>query len=64
MTPEACCVLNGGGGAWASDALARRLSAALWVDVAESPRSYNYLLQVEGGGASRKAECGKTARSV
>jgi len=56
MKQEECCVLNGGGGAWAFDALARRLSAALWVDVAESPRSYNYLLQVEGGDPERCGE--------
>jgi hypothetical protein len=47
MTSKACCIVNGGGGAWAFDALARQLSQALWVEVAESPRSYNYLLQIE-----------------
>ncbi len=47
MKREACCILNGGGGAWAFDALARQLSAALWVDVSETPRDHNYLLQVE-----------------
>ena len=56
MTTEACCVLSGGGGAWAFDALARRLSAALWVGAAEAPRSYNYLLQVEGADPE---DCGE-----
>jgi hypothetical protein len=56
MTPGECCILNGGGGSWAFDALARRLRAALWVDEAESPRSYNYLLQVEGIDPERCGE--------
>jgi hypothetical protein len=47
MKPEACCILNGGGGAWAFDSLARQLSAALWVDVSETPRDYNYLLYLD-----------------
>lgn len=47
MKPEACCILNGGGGAWAFASLARQLSAALWVDVSESPRDYNYLLHLD-----------------
>ena len=44
MKPEGCCVLNGGGGAWAFAGLARQLSNALWVDGSEMPREYNYLL--------------------
>lgn len=48
MMPGECCVLNGGGGAWAFADLADRLRAALWVDISETPRSYNYLLVVEG----------------
>jgi hypothetical protein len=39
--------LNNGHGAWAFEGLARRLSAALWVDVSNTPRHYNYLLHVE-----------------
>lgn len=52
MTPPAdCCVLNGGDGAWAFDALAARLSRALWVDVSGTPRRYNYLLQTDAPAA-------------
>jgi hypothetical protein len=44
MRTEACCILNGGGGAWAFANLADQLSRALWLDVSEVPREYNYLL--------------------
>lgn len=57
MRPGPCCVLNAGGGAWAFEALARRLADDLWVDVADTPRAYNYVLSsddsdpVHGGGS-------------
>ncbi len=47
LPATACCVLNNGAGAWAFETLARELSAALWVDVSDTPRQYNYLLLVE-----------------
>lgn len=47
MKQEACCIVNGGGGAWAFAALAEQLSAALWLDVSETPREYNYLLHLD-----------------
>ncbi len=47
MKPEEACIVNGGGGAWAFDSLARELSAALWVDVTETPREYSYLLHLD-----------------
>ena len=47
MKPEVC-ILNGGGGAWAFHSLARQLSDALWVEVSETPREYNYLLHIDG----------------
>jgi hypothetical protein len=48
MESAGCCILNSGGGAWAFEALARQLSAALWVDVSDTPRGYNYLLHRDG----------------
>jgi glutathione synthase/RimK-type ligase-like ATP-grasp enzyme len=39
-----CCILNSGGGSWAFETLAQELSKALWVDVTEIPRQFNYLL--------------------
>ncbi len=48
MRPEACGILNSGGGAWAFSGLAAQLSAALWVDVTETPREFNYLLAADG----------------
>ncbi len=56
MDPASCCVLNGGGGAWAFEGLARQLAAALWIDIAPQPRRYNYLLSVEGHDP---ADCGR-----
>src|SRR5262245_48828372 len=44
MKTEACCILNAGSGAWAFAGLAEQLSRALWVDVSEVPRQFNYLL--------------------
>ncbi len=41
------CILNGGRDAWAFDALASQLSRALWVDVADTPRAFNYLLSAD-----------------
>jgi hypothetical protein len=37
MRTEACCILNGGGGAWAFARLADQLSRAMWLDVSEVP---------------------------
>lgn len=45
--PEECCVLNGGGGAWAFDALATQLSSSLKIDISETPQRFNYVLQYE-----------------
>jgi glutathione synthase/RimK-type ligase-like ATP-grasp enzyme len=42
-----CCVLNGGSGSWAFDALAQQLSTALRVPVSAQARRFNYLLHVE-----------------
>lgn len=42
-----CCVLNRGNGAWAFAELAQQLATALGVDVAEEPRRFNYVLQVD-----------------
>jgi len=39
-----CCILNAGGGAWAFEPLARQLGDALWVEVSQEPRDFNYLL--------------------
>jgi hypothetical protein len=44
MDANDCCILNAGGGSWAFAPLAEQLSRALWVDVAEKPRRFNYLL--------------------
>lgn len=45
MKPESCCILNVGDGAWAFAAIARGLGESLWLDVSETPRAFNYLLQ-------------------
>jgi hypothetical protein len=47
VTRPTCCVLNGGPGAWVFEELARQLAAALWVDVSDTPREFNYLLSTE-----------------
>lgn len=44
-----CCVLNRGNGAWAFAELAQQLATALGVDVAEEPRRFNYVLQIDEG---------------
>src|SRR5687768_9617293 len=41
------CILNGGAGAWAFAGLAEQLGRALWLEVSETPRAFNYLLLVE-----------------
>lgn len=51
-----CCILNGGGGAWAFAGLADQLSRALWLDVSEKPQAFNYLLVVDRFDADA---CGK-----
>lgn len=47
MRADSCCILNGGGGAWAFANLAQQLCHALGIDVAETPRTYNYLLAMD-----------------
>lgn len=47
MNLDTCCILNGGGGAWAFAGLADQLSQALWLDVSATPRDVNYLLQAD-----------------
>ncbi len=56
MKPNDCCILNAGGGSWAFATLARELSEALWVDVSEMPRRYNYLLLAEDTVAASQSE--------
>ncbi|WP_193376999.1 ATP-grasp domain-containing protein [Frigoriglobus tundricola] len=45
---RSCCILNGGGGAWAFGGLAAQLGRSLWLDVSEVPREFNYLLLADG----------------
>lgn len=47
ISPKECCVLNRGGGSWAFESLADKLSSSLGIDVAVEPRRFNYLLHVE-----------------
>ncbi|HEX4606696.1 MAG TPA: hypothetical protein VH092_00680 [Urbifossiella sp.] len=47
MTPDDCGILNGGDGAWAFAPLAAQLGRALWLDVSDTPRRFNYLLQTD-----------------
>ncbi len=56
MRVDSCCILNGGGGAWAFAALARQLGNALWVDVSDTPRDCNYLLAVDDFDSSTAGE--------
>lgn len=56
MPTPTCCILNNGPGGWAFEALARRLSAAVWLDIADVPREYNYLLHLENHDPTT---CGK-----
>jgi glutathione synthase/RimK-type ligase-like ATP-grasp enzyme len=51
-----CCIVNGGGGAWAFTTLAEQLASALWIDVAESPRRFNYLLAMDEFDVSASGE--------
>jgi len=53
---ESCCIVNGGGGAWAFAALAEQLARALWIDVSATPRRYNYLLITDEFDASEFGE--------
>jgi len=53
MDASDCCILNAGGGSWAFSPLAEQLSRALWVDVAEEPRHFNYLLLADDRVAQR-----------
>jgi hypothetical protein len=54
MKPNDCCILNSGGGSWAFAPLARQLSDALWVDVSETPRRFNYLLLADDAVAEAR----------
>lgn len=47
ISPNDCCVLNEGSGAWAFEPLAHQLSSHLGVEVSSRPRRFNYLLHVE-----------------
>ncbi len=47
ISPDSCCVLNGGGGAWAFAPVANQLARALWLEVSAVPREYNYLLHAD-----------------
>lgn len=44
MDVNSCCILNAGPGAWAFEEHARRLARALWLDVSDRPRTFNYVL--------------------
>src|SRR5689334_6841174 len=54
MDAHDCCILNAGGGSWAFAPLAEQLSRALWVDVAEEPRGFNYLLLADDAMVRRR----------
>src|SRR4051794_6425043 len=56
MGTGSCSILNGGGGAWAFGGLADQLSRALWLDVCEQPREFNYLLHAD---SIAPAACGE-----
>jgi len=47
-TKDHCCVLNAGRGSWAFEPLAERLSSALGIEISAKPRSYNYVLSLDG----------------
>ncbi|MFN7137778.1 MAG: RimK family alpha-L-glutamate ligase [Limisphaerales bacterium] len=47
VSPDRCCILNSGSGAWAFEPLARDLSKAIGVDLSETPRDFNYILYWE-----------------
>lgn len=42
-----CCILNEGGGAWAFEPLARQLASRLGIEIAGTPRRFNYLLHLD-----------------
>ena len=50
MDPRSCCILNAGDGAWAFAKVADQLARALWLDVSEQPREFNYVLHTEPAG--------------
>lgn len=64
MHRDSCCILNSGGGAWAFAELAQQLSQALWIDVSETPRAFNYLLAMDDFDASQCGELFIPARSM
>ncbi len=47
MDADSCVILNGGGGAWAFEGLAEQLRRSLWLDVADEPGAFSYLLSAE-----------------
>jgi glutathione synthase/RimK-type ligase-like ATP-grasp enzyme len=47
MNSASCCILNGGSGAWAFAALAEQLGRVLGIDVADTPRTGNYLFSID-----------------
>lgn len=64
MHSNLCCIVNGGGGAWAFSALAQQLSQALWIDVSETPRQFNYLLVMDNFDVSSFGESFIPLRSL
>ena len=64
MPADSCCIVNGGGGAWAFAALAQQLSSALWLDVSETPRQYNYFLVMDNFDAAASGELFIPARGM
>lgn len=61
---DSCCIVNGGGGAWAFASLAEQLSRALWIDISERPRRYNYLLVMDDFDPSTVGELFIPVRSM
>lgn len=48
---KTAAIVNGGNGAWAFEDHARRLSRALWVEISEEPRDFNYYLHLENAAS-------------
>jgi len=47
LSPQDCCILNSGSGAWAFEPLAIQLSSSLGIDISDQPRRFNYMLNIE-----------------
>lgn len=47
ISAQDCCILNEGNGSWAFEPLAQKLSFSLGVEIATTPRAFNYLLHIE-----------------